>query len=58
MIPPGSFPGMMNFARAPAMRPRKIQEKIPMLSFLEQIRRAGKDYSWHFTLDGVWTAPT
>ena len=32
MIPPGSFPGIMNFARAPAIRPRKIQEKIPMLS--------------------------
>src|SRR5262249_7924295 len=43
IIPPGSFPGMMNFAIAPAMRPRKIQEKTPMLSFLVQIRRAGKD---------------
>jgi hypothetical protein len=33
MIPPGSFPGMINFAIAPAMRPRRIQEKMPMLGF-------------------------
>ena len=33
IIPPGSFPGMRNFAIAPATRPRKIQEKMPMLSF-------------------------
>jgi hypothetical protein len=31
--PPGSFPGMINFARAPAMRPKRIQEKMPMPSF-------------------------
>jgi hypothetical protein len=35
--PAWSFPGMTNFAIAAAMRPRKIQEKIPMLSFLGQI---------------------
>src|SRR6478735_1866890 len=28
--PPGSFPGTMNFARAPAIRPRKIQERNPI----------------------------
>ena len=32
-IPPGSFPGMINFARAPAMRPKRIQDKMPMPSF-------------------------
>ena len=30
MRPPGSLPGRMNLARAPAIRPRKIQENIPM----------------------------
>ncbi len=28
-IPPGSFPGMMIFARTPAMRPNTIQEMMP-----------------------------
>src|SRR6516164_5625112 len=58
MIPPGSFPGMMNFAIAPAMRPRKIQEKTPMLSFLGQIRRAGKDLFCAFHSGWRWTAPS
>jgi len=58
MIPPGSFPGMMNFAIAPAMRPRKIQEKTPMLSFLGQIRRAGKDLFQFVLRSSFWTALT
>src|SRR4029434_5627890 len=28
--PPGSLPDMMNFAKAPATRPRRIQDRIPM----------------------------
>jgi hypothetical protein len=43
-IPPGSFPGMMNLARAPAMRPRRIHEKMPMPSFFRTIRRTRKKY--------------
>jgi hypothetical protein len=45
--PPGSFPGMTNFARPPAIRPRRIQEKIPIASFLGQTRRAVKDFIFH-----------
>ncbi len=41
--PPGSFPGMMNLARAPAMRPRRIHENMPMISSLAPIRRKRKD---------------
>lgn len=31
MNPPGSFPGMMNFASAPATRPSRIQDSMPMV---------------------------
>ncbi len=32
MMPPPSLPGMMNLAAMPAMRPKMIQEMMPMRS--------------------------
>jgi hypothetical protein len=37
IMPPGSLPGMMNFASAPAIKPKKIQERIPMFEGYREI---------------------
>ena len=54
--PPGSLPGMMSFAIAPAIRPRQIQDKIPMRNLQDKFARAVKDLFFAVILDGVVSA--
>ena len=38
IIPPGSLPGITNLAMAPAIKPRKIQERIPIFGGYRESR--------------------
>jgi hypothetical protein len=47
---------MMSFAIAPAIRPRQIQDKIPMRNLQDKFARAVKDLFFAVILDGVVSA--